>query len=298
MDLSYLYTYIEVVKSGSISKAARKLSLSQPAVSIQVKKIEQELGIRLIDRDRNYFKITEGGKSYFRFAEYVSHAYKKLLYDISFIDKKINRKIVILSDPLGESFLPRLINDFREYNPYTEIALFITETAKIVVELPKEVNSIGISGTALSIPGFSSFQILEDRLVAAVSSSHPFADEKSITMSDLQGQTILMRQEFSFFSQALAKAGFDINNHSPKVILGSTVGLLEAIESNLGISFLPRLAIRKQEASGSIKVVEIDNFKLYWKLYCIYSEDALNHTENNAFIDFLKKRFLIPVKVI
>jgi len=153
---------------------------------------------------------------------------------------------------LGESSLPRLINEFRKYNPNIEITLFITETAKIIVELPKDVHSIGISGTAFSIPGFSSFQILEDKLVAAVSSSHPFADEKSITWSDLQGQTILMRPEFSFFSQALAKTGFDIGNHSPKVILGSTVALLEAIESNLGISFLPHLAIRKQEALAQV----------------------------------------------
>ena len=78
MNLDYLKTYVEVVRQGSFSDVAKKLSISQPAVSFQIQKLERELGVRLIDRSQKTVTMTEAGRRVYAFAESVEKDFTRL----------------------------------------------------------------------------------------------------------------------------------------------------------------------------------------------------------------------------
>ena len=82
MNLDYLKTYLEVIKLGSFSEVAKKLAISQPAVSFQIQKLEQDLGVRLLDRSQKAITVTEAGKRFLRFAEAVEEARDHLQHDL------------------------------------------------------------------------------------------------------------------------------------------------------------------------------------------------------------------------
>ena len=89
MNLEYLKTYIELIETGSFSKVAKKLSISQPAVSFQIQKLERDLGVRLIDRGQKAITITEAGKRLLRFAESVEEERGHLRHDLDQLREEV-----------------------------------------------------------------------------------------------------------------------------------------------------------------------------------------------------------------
>ena len=95
MNLDYLRTYREVIKLGSFSKAAKKLSISQPAVSFQIQALERDLGIRLIDRGRKTITLTEAGKRLLDFADLTEQERERLAHDLSQLHDEITGELAI-----------------------------------------------------------------------------------------------------------------------------------------------------------------------------------------------------------
>ena len=89
MNLDQLNTFTEVIKTGSFSEVAKQLSISQPAVSFQIQKLEQDLGVRLIDRQQKKLALTEAGKRLLRFAEAVEKEYVSLTRDLNQLRDKM-----------------------------------------------------------------------------------------------------------------------------------------------------------------------------------------------------------------
>jgi DNA-binding transcriptional LysR family regulator len=297
MNLAQLETYIEVVKLKSLSKAAKKIFLSQPAISFQIKKLEQDLGYCLIDRDKNNFSVTRDGKRFYRFAEYVSQEYKHLIYDLKQMHQGVTGNLNIVSSPIiGEFMLPTFLSEFKEYNPSIEIRMeVLNDSYKIIEGISKGNNIIGFCGIMPETPEIEAIKIGEDEQVLIVYPGHPFFNQKQVTISDLMGESLILRaepvgREHSYW-ESFRRAGLDINLYQPKLILGTTNGLISAVEAKAGIALISDLAIKKDEAMGLVKAVKIKNLKLKRNLLCIYRKDRITDSIYIDFIQFLKDYF-------
>src|SRR4030042_983894 len=122
MNIEHLKTFREIVRLGSFSEAAKELGISQPAVSFQIQKLEQELGIRLIDRSQRAIMPTKAGKRLLRFAEAVEGEREKLKQDLEHMREDISGDLLIAASTIpGEYLRPKLLAKFKQRHPSGKI---------------------------------------------------------------------------------------------------------------------------------------------------------------------------------
>jgi DNA-binding transcriptional LysR family regulator len=292
MNLEYLNTFIEVVNKKNLSAAAKKLHLSQPTVTAQIQKLEQELGCRLIERDTHNFSLTAKGKRVFLFAEYMYQEHKHLLFDLAQIDKGVTGRLTVAASPnIGEYIVPNLISRFREENPALEIIVSIMDAQTVVKMVAEDPEVVGFSGIPPKSPEIDYIRFGEDEMVLIVYPGHPFTVKKQVTLADLIGETLIFRGETVgrnvFFSRILIEAGIDLSVYQPKFIMGTTSGILSAVESKAGIGFVSNLAIKNSEAMGMIKVIKVKNIKLKYQHYFIYNKNIQPDSLLANFVSFI-----------
>lgn len=107
MNLDYLNTYVQVIELGSFSEVAKRLSISQPAVSFHIQKLERELGVRLIDRGQKSITMTDAGKRLLQFAKLAEEERKRLLEDLDRLRQDVTGELVIAASTIpGEILIP------------------------------------------------------------------------------------------------------------------------------------------------------------------------------------------------
>ncbi|MFH1446520.1 MAG: LysR family transcriptional regulator [Chloroflexota bacterium] len=293
MNIRYLETYIEVVKQKSLSEAARSLYLTQPAISFQIQKLEHDLGYRLLDRGKNNFSVTREGKRFFRFAEYVYQEHKNLLYDLRQMHEGIIGNLNIVSNSVvGEFLLPPILSEFKEHNPSIEIKLTIADSFTAIDQAEKGFNTIGFGAVMIEKATLEYVKVAEDEIVLIVYPGHPFSNQKEVMVSDLTGESLILRYEpigmRPSFGTTLTKAGLDLDQYQPKLILGTTTGVISAVEAKSGVALMSYQTVRNSEAMGLVKVIRIKNFEIKRDLFCIYRKGADANPIVISFVEFIK----------
>jgi DNA-binding transcriptional LysR family regulator len=297
MNLEYLNTFIEVVKAGNLSKAAKKLYITQPTVTFQIKKLEQELGYRLIERDSHNFLLTANGKRFFRYAEYVYQEHKHLLSDMAQIQKGITGRLSIAAPPIvAEYIVPNLINRFREDTPVIDVVVNIVDSQNAIKAVSENPEVVGFCVVVSESPDLNYIKFGDDEMALIVYPGHPFTIKKQVNVADVIGEPLIVRAETAgrdlFYARMLKKAGLDLDTYQPKIVMGTTSGVLSAVESKVGIGFISNLAIKNSEAMGMVKVVKISNVKLKNQFFLVHNKNACPDTISANFVNFIKQNIL------
>ena len=133
MNLDYLVTFVEVARTGSFSEVAKMHSISQPAVSFQIRKLEHELGIRLIDRSQKTLMLTEAGKKWLRVAENVDKEQSRLLHELDLLREDIAGNLLISASTIpGEFLLPPILGKFRALHPVVTAQVVISDSMTVI----------------------------------------------------------------------------------------------------------------------------------------------------------------------
>ena len=133
MNLDHLNTYIEVVKTGNFSEVAKKLGISQPAVSFQIQKLEQDLGVRLIDRKQKKLTLTEPGKRLLTFAQKVQDEYSGMLEDMNQLREDVTGNLFISASTIpGDFILPPLLSEFKTLHPSVQIQVAVSDSGQVI----------------------------------------------------------------------------------------------------------------------------------------------------------------------
>ena len=295
MNLEYLKTYLEVVRLGSFSEVAKKLSLSQPAVSFQIQKLERDLGVRLIDRGQKTIKLTDAGKRLFRFAEVVEKERTRLMRDLDQLREEVTGNIVIAASTIpGEILLPPILGEFKALHPSVGARVDISDSLTVISGVHSGAYDLGFCGTAPEGKELDYFKVAEDEIVLIVFPEHPFAKRKRISLMELEGEPLIFREETSGTQRnlktLLSKAGVDIEKLSTNLVLGTSQAVVSAVEANVGIAFVSNLAIKKSLALGLLKQVTVEGIKLRRDFYCVYRKERVVSRLLSEFIDFVQAR--------
>ncbi len=295
MNIDYLRTYLEVVKLGSFSEVAKKLSISQPAVSFQIQKLERDLGVRLIDRGQKRLTLTEAGKRLLRFAEIVEDERAHLLHDIDELREEVTGNIVIAASTIpGEVLLPPILGEFKALHPNTGAQVEVSDSLTVIAGVQDGAYDLGFCGTAPESAELEHFKVARDEIVLIVFPEHPFAQRGEVSFLELEGEPLIFREETSGTQRSLisllSKAGLDPGKLSPNLVLGTTQAVVSAVEARVGIAFVSNLAIEKSLALGLVKQVAIEGLKLSRDFYCIYRKERLISRLLGEFIAFVQAR--------
>ncbi len=259
----------------NFSRAAEELLLTQPAVTQQIKALEDEFGVPLFDRGGGHIALTPSGKSLLPFAERM-----KTLSDEAFaavaeaFGEHAGELMVGASQTIGQYLLPTFVAGFLRANPKVKISARSGNTDEMLEALlAREIQLALIEGPErrkdLHIEPF-----MEDHMVLVVPAAHGWANS-DIKVEDLKSEPILMREFGSgsrrVVEQALATAGLKTKDLSIRMELDSTEGLLSAVEAGLGITFVSRWAIRNQLALGTLKIARVNGLKLSRRFSMAYA---------------------------
>jgi DNA-binding transcriptional LysR family regulator len=293
MNLEYLRTYIEVIRSGSFSKVARKLSISQPAVSFQIQKLEQELGVSLIDRKQRTLTMTDAGKRLLAFAEHFDKEYQALIYDFEQIKEDVTGNLnIIASNIPGTHILPSILGGFERQHPSVKMKLEVTDSVRVIEAVNNGDYDIGFCGVLPEYEGLEAEKIAEDEIVLIVFPEHPFAEREQVSILELTNEPLVFREATSGTQRSvetcLSDAGYPLGKFKPVLVLGTTEAVVTAVEAKAGIAFVSNLAIKKSLRLGLVKVVKISEINLKRDFYCVYKKQDILSRLIEEFIAFIK----------
>jgi DNA-binding transcriptional LysR family regulator len=293
MNIEYLKTLQEIVRLGSFSETAKKLGISQPAVTFQVQKLEQELGVRLIDRSQRNITLTPAGKRLLKFADTVGGEQEKLRYDLEQLRDKVSGELNIAASTIpGEYLLPILLAQFKQRYPAVKIQVEVSDSLTVIGQINDNTYEVGFCGVKPEGKDLASFKIASDEIVLIVFPGHPFANRGGVEVGELESEPFIFRETASGTQQSLqnllSKAGLDIRHWTPHLVLGSTQAVVAAVAAGAGIAFVSNLAIKQYAAQGLVHQVNVKGLRLKRDFYCVYRQNNMMTRLLEEFIDFIK----------
>jgi DNA-binding transcriptional LysR family regulator len=280
-----------VARHLNFSRAAEALLLTQPAVTQQIKALEEEIGFPLFDRGGGRISLTPGGAALVPYAERLKALSDEAVAAVANAYGQLRGEISLgASQTIAQYLLPRFMAGFLQRNPNVNIrartgnsdemlgALISGDIQLALIEGPEQRNDVHIE------------PFMEDRMVLVVPSSHEWAG-RTIKLDDLKTQPLLTREFGSgsrrIVEQALTAAGLKAKDLAIRMELDSTEGLLNAVEAGLGVTFVSRWAVRNQLALGTLELCRIEGLKLSRSFSLAYPAGPEPSGSAGAFRTFL-----------
>ena len=272
-----LVVFRTVAEQRSFRKAAEELYLTQPAVSLQIKALEEDLSTQLFDRSGNQVMLTAAGRVLLDHAGQVHALLAEAEHQIASLSGDHAGGLALgASTTIVQYVLPRLLGEFcREY-PRVRPTLISGNTEEIVDAVQQQKIALGlIEGPARS-RDVKTEPFLADEMVLIVPSAHEWAERASIQTSDLRTAPLLMRERGSgsrrVIELALERHGLKRSALQIAMELDSTEAIKSSVEAGLGVGFVSRWAIAKDLRLGkSFKPIDVDGLRIERDLLVAYT---------------------------
>ena len=263
MDLRHLLTLRTVVDKGSFSHAAEELGVSQPAVSFQIRSLEERLGQRLLDRSGRRVTLTDAGRVVDGYARRILALEDDLEREISELSDHMAGPLVMGSSTgPGELLLPRLLGGFKEANPEVEISLVVQDTQTVCDRVLEDDLELGVVGAARPHRGLLFEPFVRDELVVICPPDHALAKKSRITLEQLAQQPMILQQRGSgvraVLESAFRAAGVRMRDLDVTLELGLQQSVRAAVLDGLGITVISRLAVERDLAEGRLAAVQVE----------------------------------------
>lgn len=296
MNLEHLHTLANIIEYGSLSAAARAMRISQPAVTKQLQRMEAEIGLPLLVRKpKHRIELTPAGERMLAFARETLARFETLEQELATL-KTIGRGSLSLAASTipGEYVLPGLLAAFREKYPHVEVQMTISDTVDVATRLLADEVDVGVIGSTVRRPGLRLERLMSDEIVLAVPPDHPFAGRERVTVEELHGQPLILREEGSgtrrSVEAALDAAGTNLPQGNVALTLGSTQAILQAVEQALGLGFVSARAAAQAQADGHLACVGLTDVNLGRDLYLSYLPRRAGDPLVAHFLSFMRER--------
>lgn len=290
-----LKVFRAVAEQLSFRKAGEALYLTQPAVTQQIKVLEDELEIQLFQRAGNQVELTSGGERLLayvrRIDELLQHAEQELaaLRGISGGELRLG-----VSTTISQYVLPRMLGEFHRQHPAVRLAVKSGNTQEIVDALMAQQIGLGLIEGPARRRQVRAEPFLQDELVFIVPSTHEWAQQELISLEQMAARPLLMREQGSgtrrVLELALTRCGVKVKSLTIAMELDSTEAIKSAVEAGLGTGFVSRWAIHKEVKMGTLKVVQVDGLRVLREFTLIYRSGPAPQGPAGAFRRFALER--------
>jgi DNA-binding transcriptional LysR family regulator len=267
-----LRVFRAVAEEMSFRKAAEVLHLSQPAVSQQIRALEEECGARLFDRaggegHGTQIALTEAGRVLLRYAtkaaETMAEAQKALA---ALNDEVVGELRLGASTTVAQYVLPRILGAFLKQYPHVHLSLVSGNTERIVEAVAEERVALGIIEGPAMRRDVKTERMVRDEMVLIVSPNHAWAKAGSIEPEDLANAPLLLRERGSgsrrVVERALKQVGLPLRSLKVAMELDSTEAIISGVEAELGVGFVSRWAVGKVLRLGTVRIVPVQGMEI------------------------------------
>ncbi|MDA8234035.1 MAG: selenium metabolism-associated LysR family transcriptional regulator [Clostridia bacterium] len=292
MNIKQLESFILVAEEKNFTRAAKQLYMTQPAISFQIKSLEEQLGIQLFERLDKAVELTDAGRLILPEAKKIQANYEKIRDSIAEMKglKRGHLNIGASTIP-GEYLMPHVIGKFKSLHPKIDVVLQIASTGKVVEMLLNREIHLGIVGAPVKNQSLVSSPLTEDRLILIASPQHPLACRESIKAEEMTQYSFIMREQGSgtrmVIENRLRKIGINSDSLQLAMELGSTRAIITAVEAGLGISLVSRWAAEDALKLGLLKEILIEDLEFIRSLYLITNKLKYRGSATEVFLGFL-----------
>lgn len=270
------------------TRAAEALHMTQPAVSLALRELEQYYGVTLFDRIGRRLQITEAGRRFMEYASHISSMFddmEKGMRDWDYFGKlRVGASITI-----GSQFLPGYVKAFYQRYPGTDVKVMVAPTERLEQKiLQNELDFALIEGIPHS-PSLISEEYLDDHLTVVCSANSTFRHGQKLSIDEFRKQNFLLREPGSgtreVFDRVVGNAGFTVD---PIWEATSTTALVNAVIAGLGIAVLPHRMVVGLIERGLVVAVGVDSLNFSRRFRIIYHKEKYLTSSAKAFLNLCR----------
>lgn len=289
MNIERFKVFSKVAQFKSFTRAADELFMTQPAISKNIKLIEDFYGVVLFRRIGKHIELTEAGNKLLQFANEILKLADEAKEALNEDKLQSEEKIVISSgSTVGVYILPEVLKVFKKY-PKVQFTIEISNAQKILDEFVDGSIDVGIIGALVHKTSLKYLPFISEELKLIVAKHHPWCQKSEISASDLKSQPFFLREKGSglryVVEERLRKAGIELDNVTE---MPNNEAIVKLVEAGLGVSIVSEYAIAEDLELNRVKTVKIKNLDLHRYFYLLYNEEKMSSKTFNNFIDYLR----------
>ncbi len=288
LTLQQLKLFDSVARNAGYTPAARELHLTQPAVSIQIKRLEEQLGLALFERVGKQILLTQAGKVVHESTLAILEKLSEMANVVEQIKGDVKGPLQLAVVTTTKYFLPHLIGEFLQCYPDVEPRLRFTNRERVVERLDANLDDFVIMGQLPPNRNLVSHPFLENILVPVARPDHPLAKRKGVSLQELAAQRFLHREQGSGtrmrFEQLLQDNGLEA---TPYMELGSMEAVKQGVMAGLGVAVLSLHALRLELETGRLSVLDVEGFPLKRQWYLVHQKGKALSLTAQTFLEFI-----------
>jgi DNA-binding transcriptional LysR family regulator len=295
-----LKVFRAVAKHLSFRKAAEELYLSQPAISLQIKALEEEVGLQLFDRSGSQIGLTPAGSTLLRYADRLETLATEAEGALACFRGDVRGKLAISASlTIAQYVLPRLLGPFLQQNPHLEIAVATHNTERVIEDVVEQRSALGLIEGPARRRDVTLEPVLEDELVVIAPPAHEWAEQREIEVEQLRSVPLLLREQGSgtrlVAELALRKAGLRPRDLHVILEFDMTEAIKSGVEAGLGIGIVSRWTIRKELELGSLRTITVRGLRMQRNFSAVYRAGPEPQGAAQSFLRFVRgARGLLP----
>ena len=295
MDTKQLAAFCAVVERSSFSQAADQLGVTQPAVSLQIRSLEQRLGQQLLDRSGRRVEPTEAGMRLYRGAQRLLAQEQQLLAELGEeAEGEVKGRLEIgASTGPGGSVLPGLLGEFQQLHPQTHVVLTVSDTQTVVEQVGRRELELGVVGASGRHRGVSFEPFYRDEVVLAVPAGHERAG-KTMTLEELKAEPLVLMQDGAGIRQMiddeLRELGVRLRDLNVSLELGLQESARAAVLGGYGATFISRIAIEGDLAAGTLAIARVEGLEPAREVQLARATGRAETRVAQAFVEFARGR--------
>lgn len=265
-DLKYL---VAVAKEQHFARAAEKSFVSQPTLSMQIKKLEDELGVQIFERSQKNFLVTKVGKEIIKKAEVILREAEEIKNIAQNSKDPFSGELRIGGFPtLASYFFPKVIGKISKKFPQLKLLLIEEKTEELLRKLQNGEIDTAFIAMPVSNETLLSQKIFEEDFLLAVPSNHALAKKKKIESKDLKGQSLMLLEEGHCLRNQALEACSMLGAFEQQDFRASSLETLrQMVISGAGITLMPKIAVRTEDKISYIRIDHAPKrtIGLYWR---------------------------------
>ena len=288
MNISLFKTFITVSKHKSISRASEEIYLTQPAITKQLKALEEQYGIKLFERNKKNRILTEDGKQLLDYASRIVSLFNESIASFNEKNGQVKGALKIGANlTLGIYVLPRLIRLFSDIYPELRIEMLLDNTEHIIRAVKRGDVNFGFIGVNLGDPLLTLHRFYQEKINVVIGTNLGIR-KKTISWKELETLPFIGRERGSDIRESCEQwlKERDIKL-TTKMELNNTEAIKKCIQSGIGFSLLPWCTVEQDVRAGLLRVLSAPHFDLRKNHYICHYKDKRFSKPERVFLEFL-----------
>ncbi len=299
--LRQLTVFLTVARHLHFTRAAQELGMTQPSVSMQVRQLEENLGVALFEQIGKRTFLTEAGQELYRYGHRIQQQLAEAETVLERLKGAQGGQLRLAIGPTAKYFMPRLIGAFTLNHPDIVIDLHITGRDGLLAQLDNNERDMVVMGSAPADDALEAMPFLEDPLVVIAPPGHPLAGKPNVSLVELGAERFLMREPGSD-TRAVTDDFFRGQGIEPRtiMIINSNEAIKQSVQAGIGLALVPTQSVMVELEVGRLVALELDAPPLQRVWYLVHRREKRFSAVAEAFRNFVldKARHCIETCVL